>query len=150
MSRVVFRVDVLKGQRPDCTDLPDVFTGFRPVEVGSIARQDDHGPGCICLQFIRVGLVSQANIENTRNDWIQPVLRVLCSFGKLARRANQSRTVELKQSDDGIGDTFVSTRYSRPRLIQEQQPTQPRNTKNDGHGPSCEHDADVISAYWLS
>jgi hypothetical protein len=39
---VILRVDVLEAKGPNCRHLRDVLTGSRPVEVGRIARQNDH------------------------------------------------------------------------------------------------------------
>ncbi len=47
------------------------------MEVGRIARQDDHSAGRIRLQLICIELIAQANIEDAGNDRVYPVLRVL-------------------------------------------------------------------------
>jgi hypothetical protein len=54
VSWIVLCIDIFKAKRTDRSDLRDVLTGFRPVEMKSIARQNDYGTGGICLQSIRV------------------------------------------------------------------------------------------------
>ena len=63
VSRIIFRADVFKAKRPNRRHLRDVLTGFRPVEMGCIARQNDDAAGRIRLQLIGVELIAQADVE---------------------------------------------------------------------------------------
>jgi hypothetical protein len=40
VSWIVFRTEVLKSERSNRRHLRDVLTGFRPVEMGRITRQN--------------------------------------------------------------------------------------------------------------
>jgi hypothetical protein len=64
VSRIVVRVDVFKPKRPNRRHLRDVLTGFRPVEMGRIARQNDDASGRVRLQCGSVELIAQADVEN--------------------------------------------------------------------------------------
>jgi len=46
---IVVRVDIFQAERPVCGHLRDVFAGLRPVEVGSVARENDDSAGRIGL-----------------------------------------------------------------------------------------------------
>jgi len=63
VSRIRFRADVFKAKRPNRRHLRDVLTGFRPVEMGRIAGQNDDAAGRIRLQLIGVELIAQADVE---------------------------------------------------------------------------------------
>jgi len=76
VSRIVVRVDVFKPKRPNRRHLRDVLTGFRPVEMGRIAPQNDDASGRVRLQCGSVELIAQADVENTRDYCIDSVLRV--------------------------------------------------------------------------
>ena len=54
VPRIVFGADIFKTQRPDRGYLRDVLAGFRPVEMGRIAGQDDDAPGRIRFEFIGI------------------------------------------------------------------------------------------------
>ncbi len=45
ISRIVFRVKVFEAKRPHRGYLRDVLAGFRPVEMGCVAREHDDAPG---------------------------------------------------------------------------------------------------------
>src|SRR6266404_5353114 len=45
VSRIVFRAEVFQSKRLDRGYLRDVLAGFRPVEMGRVARENDHGAG---------------------------------------------------------------------------------------------------------
>src|SRR5262245_52326654 len=77
IPRIVFRVDILNAQGPNGSHLRDVLAGLGPVEVGSIAGQNDYGAGRICFQLLRIELLTQANVEDSGNDCVYPILRVL-------------------------------------------------------------------------
>src|SRR5271167_2406361 len=47
VSRIVFRTEVFQSKRPRRCYLRDVLAGFRPVEMGRVARENDHGAGRI-------------------------------------------------------------------------------------------------------
>ena len=42
VSRIVFRAEVFQSKRPHRGYLRDVLAGFRPVEMGRIAGENDH------------------------------------------------------------------------------------------------------------
>ena len=42
VSRIVFGVEVFEYKRPQRGYLRDVLAGFRPVEMGRVARENDH------------------------------------------------------------------------------------------------------------
>jgi hypothetical protein len=48
--------------------------------MGHIARQNDDASGRICLQLFRIELLAQADVENTRDYYIDPVLRCRCGI----------------------------------------------------------------------
>ncbi len=58
VARIVFRADVIKAKRTNRRHLCDVLIGFRPAEMGRIARQNDDAAGWIRLQFIGIELVA--------------------------------------------------------------------------------------------
>jgi hypothetical protein len=64
VSWVVFRAEVFKSKRSHRRRLRYVLTGFRPVEMGRIARQNDDASGRLRLQLVRVELIVQADVEN--------------------------------------------------------------------------------------
>src|ERR1700676_3308034 len=75
ISWIVVRADVFKPKRPNRGHLRYVFTGFRPVEMGRIARQNDDA-GRIRLQLFRIELIAQTDVENARDYRIDTILRV--------------------------------------------------------------------------
>ena len=76
VSRIVFRADVFKTKGPNGRYLYDVLTGFRPVKMGSVAGQNDDATGRIRLEFIRVKLIAQADVENAGYHCVNSILRV--------------------------------------------------------------------------
>jgi hypothetical protein len=66
----------IRGERPDRGYLRDVLTGFRPVEMESIARQNDYAPGRIYLEFIRVEPTPYADIENAGDNCVNSIFRM--------------------------------------------------------------------------
>jgi DNA-binding CsgD family transcriptional regulator len=58
VSRIVFRAEVFQSKRPDRGYLRDVLAGFRPVEMGRVARQNDHGAGRIREREVMVLVAS--------------------------------------------------------------------------------------------
>ena len=67
-----------------CGYFRDVLAGFRPVEMGSVARENDHGAGRIGFQLIRVEFITQPDIKDARNYGVDSVLRVLVRHRLLA------------------------------------------------------------------
>jgi hypothetical protein len=68
--------EVFKPKRPNCGHLRYVLTGFRPVEMGHIARQNDDGSGRICLQLFCIELVAQAYVSEVASaTGIKPAVR---------------------------------------------------------------------------
>jgi hypothetical protein len=60
---VVFRVYVVKAERPNGGYLCDVLTGLGPVEVGRTAGQDNDAPGRVRDQLVVVELITQPNVK---------------------------------------------------------------------------------------
>jgi hypothetical protein len=76
VSWIVFRAEVFKSKRSERRHLRHILTGFRPVEMGRIARQGDDASGRICLQLFRIELVSQTDVENAGDYRIDAILIV--------------------------------------------------------------------------
>jgi hypothetical protein len=76
VSWIVVRADVFKPERTNRADLRYVLTGFRPVKMRRIARQNDYASGRKCLQRFRIELLAQSDVENTRDYCIDSILRV--------------------------------------------------------------------------
>jgi hypothetical protein len=66
VSRIVFRAEVFQLERPHRGYLRNLFAGFRPVEMGRVARENDHGAGRIGFQLARVEFITQSDIKDTR------------------------------------------------------------------------------------
>jgi hypothetical protein len=75
-SWIVVRADVFKPKRPNRGPCVMYSLDFAPVEMGRIARQNDDAPCRIRLQLFRIELLSQADVENTRDYSTDSVLRV--------------------------------------------------------------------------
>ena len=76
LSRIVAGIQIFEAQRTDARYLGDVLTGLCPVEVGRIAGQNDHATGRICLHLFAVELIAETDVENTKNNGVNSVLRV--------------------------------------------------------------------------
>src|SRR2546422_2153646 len=68
LTRIVGGIQVFEAQRTNGRYLGDVLTGFRPVEVGRIAGQNDDATGRIRLHLVAVELIAQADVENAGHD----------------------------------------------------------------------------------
>src|SRR4051794_33313351 len=68
--------DIFQAKRTNRRHLGDVLTGFRPVEMRRIARQNDNATGWIRLEFIGVELITLADVENAGDNCVNPILRV--------------------------------------------------------------------------
>src|SRR5207253_10293468 len=64
LTRIVGGIQIFEAQRTNGRYLGDVLTGFGPVEVGRIARQNDDATGRIRLHLIAVELIAQADVEH--------------------------------------------------------------------------------------
>jgi hypothetical protein len=84
VSRIVFRAEVFESERPHRGNLRDVLAGFRPVEMGRVARENDHGAGRIGFQLTRIEFITQSNIKDAGNHGIDSVLSVLVRHQLLA------------------------------------------------------------------
>lgn len=73
---IVVRVDILQAKWPHRRDLGNVATRFRPMEVGRIAGQNNHGARWIRFQRVRIELLTQSNVENTGDHGVDSILRV--------------------------------------------------------------------------
>ena len=56
VSRIVFRAEGFQSKRPHRGDLREVLAGFRPVEMGRVTGENDHGAG-------RIGFRARGNIR---------------------------------------------------------------------------------------
>jgi hypothetical protein len=74
VSRIVSRAEVFHRERPDGRYLRDVLAGFRPVKMGSVSRENDHGTGRIGLQFIGVEFIAQSDMKDAGNYGINSIL----------------------------------------------------------------------------
>src|ERR1700730_12077991 len=75
-SRIVLRSDVFNAKRPNRGHLRDVFTGFRPVEVGRVSRQNEDAAGRIGLQLMGIEPIAEADVEHSRHYCVHAILRV--------------------------------------------------------------------------
>jgi hypothetical protein len=57
--------------------LRDVLAGFRPVEMGRVARENDDRAGRIGFQLNRVEFITQSNIKDAGNHGVDSILWVL-------------------------------------------------------------------------
>src|SRR5579864_7895426 len=77
VSRIVFRIHIIKAKRPNRRYLRDVLSRPSPVEVRRVAGENYHRTGRIRLQFLGIELIAQPNVEDAGNDRVRPVLWVL-------------------------------------------------------------------------
>ena len=84
VSRIVFRAEVFQSKRPHRGYLRDVLAGFRPVEMGRVARENDHGAGRIGFQFTGVEFITQSDIKDAGNHGVDSILWVLVRHQLLA------------------------------------------------------------------
>src|SRR5271156_3040590 len=77
VSRIVFRVEVFQPKRSQRGYLRDVLAGFRPVEMGRVAGENDHGAGRIGFELARVEFITHSDIKDAGNYGIDSILRVL-------------------------------------------------------------------------
>src|ERR1700722_5073718 len=64
LARIVAGIQIFEAQRTNGRDLGDVLAGLCPVEVPSVAGQNDDAAGRISLQLIAVEPLTEADIEN--------------------------------------------------------------------------------------
>jgi hypothetical protein len=76
--------EVFESKRPHRGYLGDVLAGFRPVEMGRVARENDHGAGGIGFQLTRVEFITQSDIKDAGNHRVDSILRVLVRHQLLA------------------------------------------------------------------
>ena len=84
VSRIVFRAEVFQSKRPHRGYLRDVLAGFRPMEMGRVARENDYGAGRIGFQLTRVEFITQSDIKDAGNHGIDSILWVLVRHQLLA------------------------------------------------------------------
>src|ERR1700683_5637338 len=77
VSRIVFRAEIFQSKRPHRGYLRDVLAGFRPMEMGRVAWENDHGAGRIGFQLTRVEFITQSDIKDAGNHGVDSILRVL-------------------------------------------------------------------------
>ena len=63
-----FQAKVLQSKGPHGGYLRDVLTGFRPVEMGRVARENDHGAGRIGFQLTRVEFITPVRYKRCRKS----------------------------------------------------------------------------------
>ena len=86
--RIITEMQVFESERTGCAYLRDVLTGFGPVEVRRVSRQNDDAARRIGLYLVAVELIAEADVEHARHDRVDPVLRMpvrhqLCAAGRL-------------------------------------------------------------------
>ena len=69
---------------PIAVTLRDVLARFRPVEMGRVARENDHGAGWIGLQLTRVEFITQSDTKDAGNYRIDSILWMLMRHQLLA------------------------------------------------------------------
>jgi hypothetical protein len=80
VTRIVAEIHVFDAQRTNGRYLSDILTRLCPMEMGSIAGQDDNATGRISLNLIITELIAEADVENAGYDRIDSVLRCLCGI----------------------------------------------------------------------
>ena len=73
---IVVGIQIFKTQWTDRRNLGDVVTGFCPMKVRRVTRENNDAAGRIGLQVVAVELIAEANVENTGDDRVDTVLRV--------------------------------------------------------------------------
>ena len=53
------------------------YSGFRPMEMGCVARKNDNRSGRIGFQLTRVEFITESDIKDAGNHGIDSILRVL-------------------------------------------------------------------------
>jgi hypothetical protein len=91
-------VDVVEADRPERGDLGDVLARLRPVEVRRLPRQHDDGAGRVRLQLVRVEVVALADVEDTGDDRVNPVLMV-----PVRRQLGPGRRLDPDRERTGLG-----------------------------------------------
>jgi hypothetical protein len=76
ISQVVLRVDEFEAKRSDGRHLADVFTGFCPMKVVRVARQNDDAAGRIGLKLLGIEPIAEADVENTGDHCVDAILGV--------------------------------------------------------------------------
>jgi len=76
VSQVVLRVDEFETKWSDSRHLADVFTGFCPMKVVRVARQNDDAAGRIGSKLLGIEPITEADVENTRDNCVDAVLGV--------------------------------------------------------------------------
>jgi len=76
VSRIVFRAEIFQSKRPYRSYLRDVLAGFRPVVMGRVARENDHGAGRIRFQLTRVEFIAESDIKDAGNHGVNTILWV--------------------------------------------------------------------------
>jgi hypothetical protein len=76
VSQVVLRVDEFEAKRSDGRHLADVLTGFCPMKVVRVARQNDDAAGRIGLKLLGIEPITEADVENTGDHCVDAILGV--------------------------------------------------------------------------
>src|SRR5437764_1124961 len=75
--RIIAGMQIFESERTGRAYLRDVLTGFRPMEVRRVSRENDDAPRGIGFHLIAIELIAEANVEDARHDRVDPVLRML-------------------------------------------------------------------------
>ncbi len=76
VSQIVFRVDEFEAKRSDGRHLADVLTGFCPMKVVRVARQNDDAAGRIGSKLLGIEAITEADVENTGDNCVDAILGV--------------------------------------------------------------------------
>src|SRR5215831_18189440 len=107
VPRVVGWVDIGEAEWPNRAHLRDVFAGFGPVKVRLAARQYQHGAGAMRGELALIELVSQPDVEDTRDHGINAVLRVFVRHHLGSRRESHPNEIRA-----GFG--WITDQYGKP------------------------------------
>ena len=77
VAGIILWVDVMRTHGPGAINLRDVRAGLGPVEMRRVGRQDDRAARPIGCQGSLVEMLTLADIEDTGNHRVDPILRVL-------------------------------------------------------------------------
>ena len=76
VSQVVLRVDEFEAKRSDGRNLADVLTGFCPMKMVRVARQNDDTAGRIGLKLLGIEPITEPDVEDTGDNGVDAILGV--------------------------------------------------------------------------
>src|SRR2546430_14043969 len=141
LTWIVGGIQVFEAQRTNGRYLGHVLTGFRPVEVGRIAGQNDDATGRIRLHLVTVELIAQADVENAGDDRVDSVLRYLSDRSEDCRwRVMQSDALgNAPAMSRRRGGGSIGRSYPRYRCIGGATHRQKTRPKYHGDWPRHRH-----------